>query len=62
MKHTIGPVTMSFTKIDPDTVELCPFVFKDKMCGYTGPHGSCQKTFLACRLNSNTDRFGGRIK
>lgn len=44
-------------KGDPRT--FCNWMFKSRECGYTGPVGSCDKTFGACRRKHNEARFGG---
>lgn len=37
----------------------CPFKFKERQCGYTGPDETCDKSFADCTSKGNTRSFGG---
>ena len=38
---------------------FCTFVFKDKLCKYSGTENICDKTLDRCRELNNSSRFGG---
>ena len=37
----------------------CPFRFKSRQCGYTGPEESCGKSYEDCSRKGNSKNFGG---